>query len=102
MLFENYCLPSVKKQTNQNFIWFVFFDINTPDSFRNKIKIIEDDYQNFKPIFVDGINMLNSTFIQYVVNHSKDDDEFVITTRLDNDDFIHKNFIKPYKNYTNQ
>lgn len=94
MLFENYCLPSVKNQTNQNFMWCVFFDINTPDSFRNKIKIISDDYQNFKPIFIDGIKMLNSAFIQYAVNHSKDDDEFVITTRLDNDDLIHKNFIE--------
>ena len=28
-LVENYCLSSVKNQTNQNFTWCVFFDTNT-------------------------------------------------------------------------
>ena len=55
LLFENYCLPSVKNQTNQNFIWCVFFDVNTSDNYRDKIKFISDSYQNFKPIFIDGI-----------------------------------------------
>lgn len=94
MLFENYCLPSVKNQTNQNFIWCVFFDINTPDIYRDKIKIISDDYKNFKPLFIDGNKMLNSSFIHYIIDHINEDDRYVITTRLDNDDLIQKNFIK--------
>jgi hypothetical protein len=36
-LFESYCLPSVKNQSNQDFTWFVFFDKNTPDKFKCKL-----------------------------------------------------------------
>ena len=32
-LFMNYCLPSIKQQTCQNFKWLVLFDINTPDEY---------------------------------------------------------------------
>ncbi len=29
-LFENYCLPSLKAQTNKNFVWLCLFDQFTP------------------------------------------------------------------------
>ena len=93
-LFEKYCLPSVKNQTNQNFIWCVFFDINTPIMYRKKINSISEDYPNFRPIFIDGNKMLNSSFIEYINKHTDINDDYVITTRLDNDDLIHKSFIK--------
>ncbi|AXP79276.1 hypothetical protein CJ739_176 [Mariniflexile rhizosphaerae] len=92
-LFENYCLPSVKNQTNQNFIWCVFFDTNTSDFYKNKIKIIEENYSNFKPLFIEGIGSLHNSFKDFIVNNLRDD-EYIITTRLDNDDLIHKDFIK--------
>jgi hypothetical protein len=102
-LFENYCLPSVKNQSNQNFIWCVFFDIDTPAIYRDKIKIFEDDYINFKPIFIDGIENLNKSFIDFIYKDLDENDDHIITTRLDNDDLIHKDFIdiiqslyKPY------
>lgn len=33
MLFEKYCLPSVKNQTCQDFQWIVLFDSSTPERF---------------------------------------------------------------------
>ena len=40
-LFENFCFNSVKNQTNQNFKWLVFFDSNTPDNYKQKVKEFE-------------------------------------------------------------
>ena len=94
VLFENYCLLSVKNQTCQNFIWCVFFDIKTPVEYRDKIESISKSYSNFKPVFIDGNENLEQSFIEYITNDISKDDNYVITTRLDNDDLIHKDFIK--------
>lgn len=93
-LFENYCLPSVRNQINQNFVWCVFFDTSTSEYFRDKIKIIEANYKNFKPIFIDGMGYLKDSFIDFIShNISKDEEDYIITTRLDNDDIVHKDFV---------
>ena len=93
-LFENYCLPSVINQTNQNFIWFVFFDINTPNTYRDRINNISNNFTCFHPIFIDrGIKLIDSLIDNIKKTISKVDD-YIITTRLDNDDLIHKDFIK--------
>ncbi len=92
-LFETYCFPPIKKQSNQNFIWFVFFDVDTPDYYKNKIDKLHKDFPNFKPVFIDSIDKLTSTFREQILNYVNDSDKFVITTRIDNDDSIHKDFI---------
>lgn len=93
-LFENYCLPSVKNQTHQNFIWCVFFDIDTPAKFKDIIINISVEYLNFRPLFIDSIGTLNKTFQEYIADNLEEKDEYVITTRLDNDDLIHRNFVE--------
>lgn len=93
-LFENYCFPSVVHQTNQNFIWCVFFDNDTPAEYKEKIKIIAADYLNFRPLFIDSMGTLKNTFQDYIYMNIEENDEYVITSRLDNDDLIHKDFIK--------
>lgn len=92
-LFKNYCLPSVKNQTNQNFVWCIFFDVNTPLIYKKKIEIISQEYKNLHPIFIDGISNLVPSFKDFIIKNSNYD-EYIITTRLDNDDLIHKDFIK--------
>ncbi len=54
--FEKYCYYSVKSSSNTNFKWLVFFDINTPDVFRAKIKEYSN-YANFIPIFIEVFNL---------------------------------------------
>ena len=34
-LFEEYCLPSVQKQTDSNFKWVILWDGETPQRFRD-------------------------------------------------------------------
>lgn len=93
-LFETFCLPSVKNQTNNHFHWYVFFDIDTPVVYLKRIHAIADGFMNFKPVFVDGFENLDSSLESQIKNALSATDQYIITTRLDNDDSIHKNFIK--------
>jgi len=92
-LFNTYCLPSVKNQSNQNFFWFIFFDKDTPEAYKNMTEEIAGTYPNFIPVFIDGFEELEPSLNKRVISMT-DKNEFVITTRLDNDDIIHRDFIK--------
>lgn len=88
-LFEQFCLPSVTAQTCQNFSWLVFFDVDTPDYFREKIYECAK-HPVFQPIFVDlfsGSALVENAY-RYV------DSSHLITTRLDTDDALSPNFVK--------
>lgn len=94
-LFESYCLPSVMNQTNQHFVWYVFFDVDTPDLFRGKVDEIAAKYANFRPVYIDGLEALVGAvtgLIEGGIENGRP--QYVITTRMDNDDIIHKDFIK--------
>lgn len=96
-LFENFCLGSVKNQVNQNFKWLVFFDINTPEVYKQKIEDYKKSYKNFLPFFIDGMN----NFLPEIVNNIKnlDSEKYIITSRLDNDDCIHENYTEVVQSY---
>ncbi len=94
VLFEKYCLPSVKSQTVQDFKWLVFFDKNSPDYLVQAIEKYRE-YENFIPIFVEKfdkdtvVRSVNDTF-----SAIKGECEYLVTTRLDNDDAINIHFIE--------
>lgn len=90
-LFTNFCVPTIASQSNKNFEWLVFFDTSTKDSFRKIIKDIEKQLPNFKPIFVDGMDNFLPTIKSLVSSCSS---EYIITSRVDNDDCLSKNFIE--------
>lgn len=98
-LFENFCLSSVKNQTNQNFKWLVFFDINTPDNYKRRVAEIQENYANFIPFFIDGMN----NFLPEIKKNIKllDNKEYIISSRLDNDDSLHKDYINVIQSYFN-
>lgn len=85
-LFEKYCLPSIKNQVNQDFKWLVLFDGKTPKEFRRKIEEYAQ-YKNFIPVF-DG------WFDRHIKKLIRPETQYLITTRIDNDDAFHKNAIK--------
>ena len=91
-LFENYCFPSVKAQSNQSFKWIVLFNSDTDEKWRNKISELESQYDLFQPLFIDGVaNMLSD--LKSFISGQLSEDKYVVTTRMDNDDLIHKDFI---------
>ncbi len=91
-LFDRFCYPSMRAQLNQNFKWLVFFDSETPTEFKQKITNYSE-WHNFMPVYVDRefTHELNRAT---VFAHLSQESEFLITTRLDNDDAVSKDFIE--------
>lgn len=89
-LFENYCFNSVKNQRNQNFKWLVFFDDHTPEVYKQKVAEYQKSYDNFIPYFIDGMDNFLPEIVKAIQN--SDSEEYIITSRLDNDDCIHENY----------
>lgn len=89
-LFERFCLSSLQNQTNQNFTWLIYFDTNTPLEYQQKIKEYSLHFPNFKPVFINGMPEFLSSIQTEIKKNSL---PFTITTRIDNDDCVSKNFI---------
>lgn len=134
-IFEKYCMPSLRNQTNQNFQWLVMFDVNTPHAIKERLVRIEKnmanlsicyfDLQKYSVLSKEYIDLYNEyalkvpylpqtiTYDNYTIDseliqrcctpryisdviHEKINGEhcdYIITTRIDNDDAFHKNMI---------
>ena len=89
-LFEEFCYPSMAAQ-HAPYIWMVLFDAETPDEFMRRIESYRR-LPSFLPIFVHGV--LNDEMIAKLVMASiPPDKDYLITTRLDNDDGMESMFI---------
>lgn len=131
-IFEKFCLPSIQRQSCQNFKWIVLFDENTPVEFKERIRFIQSQYNKLIPCYLnlkdyespdeqymrlyeDYIAKLSDGDYEDITNNVKEYNrvivtpafvrdcivnnldacpEYIITTRIDNDDALHKDFIK--------
>ena len=91
-LFEQYCYSSIKGQTKKDFEWLVFFDKTTPQIFREKISELSLLFPQFIPIYADGMNDFLPSITREI--KSRLTEPYLITTRLDNDDSLHQDFVK--------
>ena len=91
-LFNNFCLPSVANQTNTNFEWLLFFDTTTDEDFKQELESLLRPHPNFKSFYVDGMDAFHPSIKNYITQDSKDV-PYIITSRIDNDDCIHKDYI---------
>ncbi len=92
-LFEQFTFPSFVNQSNQNFEWFVFFDKSTDDIYWQKIMHLANGYVNFKPVKLEN-NQAIAPWL-YQLSHSiNEKTKYLISTNVDNDDMIHKDFVK--------
>jgi hypothetical protein len=87
-LFETYCLPSMAGQTNKDFRWLVLCDSFSPDWFRAEIQRMAGGV--FEPVFLEGA--FNAAAASGIVVE-RCDSPYVITTRLDNDDAVARDFV---------
>ncbi|GHE68605.1 MAG: glycosyltransferase [Bacteroidota bacterium] len=94
-LFEKYCFPSIRNQSDQDFTWLVFFDSNTPEVFKNRIENFAKSFPNFQPLFISSLQQLIPTTKQVIAKSSST--SFIITSRVDNDDLLHRDYIKVVK-----
>jgi hypothetical protein len=91
-LFDEYCLPSVVNQSVQNFIWLIYFDINTPRKYVEQVELRIKPYNNIKLILCDSFDYeAKNRFVQEEIDPNA---SWLLTTRLDNDDGWHRDFVK--------
>lgn len=90
ILFKTYCLPSILNQVNKNFRWLIYFDKNTPPEF---LPFIEDlkKHEVIEVCYSDGSDDFFQNYLHEVSSRTKRD--WIITTRLDNDDALHQDSI---------
>lgn len=89
-LFETVCLPSVAQQTNQNFTWIIYFDTDTPVQFRKRIAQLQEKFA-FNAYFTElfPASGWSTSLIELVAPKT----DYVLTTRLDNDDALTVDFV---------
>ena len=96
-IFEKYTLQSIKRQTNQNFIWLILFHKNTPDIFKKRIQKLKEEFGFIDLYFGDEQNF---NFSEYC-NSQQENIEYFITTRIDNDDMLSYDYIARIQGYVN-
>ena len=100
VLFENYCLSSVANQTNTNFKWLLFFDTTTSDFYRKKIAALLQDFPHFISLYIDGMDLFYESLSNYITENTKGK-PYIISSMIDNDDSIHKDYIKEVQSQFN-
>lgn len=84
-LFEEYCLPSMIAQTNQDFTWLVLFDKDTARMCRQRIAYWERSFKPFRHVYFNSMSRVRQDIRVACEGHSH-----VLTTRLDCDDLFHR------------
>lgn len=99
-LFDTYCFPSMKQQTAQDYIWLCFFDIGTLKEYKNKIEDYQKEVRQFVPCFLNQQETRHwkEYIIEKVAGLLSDEDDYVVTTNLDNDDLFHKDALEVIQN----
>lgn len=93
-LFGRFCYPSVRGQRGAEFLWMVFFDAETPPEFRRRIDAFAR-WDRFIPVFVRG-EMSARSFAgmkDRVIGERAGNPEMLVTTLLDNDDALHRDYL---------
>lgn len=92
-LFWTYCFPSIRQQSNKNFTWLVFFDSEISHLYKEEINIVATQNSFFVPKFVKIPYQIKNLIKNEIIENLQKDVSHVITTRLDNDDALHKDAI---------
>lgn len=88
-LFERFCLPSVIAQTCKNFRWIVWFSSDSPLLLKKKIKEWGLLCDNFEAVYSDDYDYWQTEGLpKFIKENVASKCDYVITTRLDNDDAI--------------
>lgn len=98
LLFEQYCLPSIKNQTSHNYEWIILFDRTSPEKIKEKIKKYQIECPQITPVFVEPNKgrYFAEIFREAIINRTKA--KRIITTYLDNDDALETSFVEDLQN----
>jgi hypothetical protein len=93
LLFKEYCLPSIINQSCKEFTWLIYFDNDTPQEFNGFLNELKS-FSFISICYCKGIEDFKKNYINEVKARTGGSVEWIITTRIDNDDCIHKDAIK--------
>ena len=91
-LFESYCLPTVLAQSCQEFVWFIYFDSATPPTFVERAQRARAGRDNIRLIFCDFYDQ--ALLERDLKGEWLPEPEWLLTTRLDNDDGLRRDFVQ--------
>lgn len=92
-LFNEYCLPSVINQSSKSFAWLIFFDKETPEEFNEFLNMLRE-FPFINICYCNGIDDFNANYIGEVKMRAGEFAKWIVTSRIDNDDCLHKDAIK--------
>jgi len=95
-LFERFCVPSVRNQSVKDFTWLVVFDAKTPQRYLDRADRIGRDCHL---VSLRAERGHRRTLRRYAAQTLKPDTEYLITSRIDNDDAVHGDFMKTVQDY---
>jgi len=93
-LFKKFCYPSLLNQSSLNFNWCIFLDSDTPNDVKKVMEDLSISFRSFHPIYIPSNENLMEAFRHFVAKTKSSNTEFILSTRLDNDDALHHNFVK--------
>lgn len=86
-LFERYCLPAVLRQRTPGFAWRVYFDRVRTEAHAHRVRALLD-HPGVSAVFVDSPGEMIAD-----LRARAPDAGLFLTTRLDNDDILHPDFV---------
>lgn len=92
-LFREYCLPSIINQSCKTFNWLLYFDTDTPEEFNAFVNELRS-YSFIDIYYCKGIEDFNVNYIMEVKKRIERSIKWIVTTRIDNDDCLHRDAIK--------
>jgi len=96
-LFERFCLPTIRSQTLQDFKWLVLFADDTPAPVKARIEAYGADWPNFVPVYLPrGSGTVGPLVVGPYLDGSP---QTLVTTRLDNDDGLARDYIEKVRRY---
>ena len=69
--------------------------MTTSEEFRKIVTELDNKFENFKPFYINGMDLFLPSIKEYIKSFNE---EFIITTGIDNDDCISENFINEIQN----
>lgn len=90
--FQRFCFPSLQGQRDQRFTWLVLFDEQTPLPLRRLVNAYAR-YSNFVPVYCGAFDTVIPTVVR-TMKELAPDAEWLLTTRLDNDDALAAGFVQ--------
>lgn len=96
IMIQGVAYPSLLGQTNRNFEWVFLVDRDLPESYRQRLKGITRG--KIKTHIVEYIEESKMQYLHWLNLMIDPDKPYVVTTNLDDDDALSKNYIEALQN----